>query len=384
MFRVIACKLLMLLYLSLPTMGDAQTPVDNRVTAATPSAGTGIPPERSSRNAMPTDAAPISSSVPVPAAGNTGVQTSLPANTPFPSQQVGAASVIGNPIAGTAPEPRATIQSAAADMVIGNGDLLEISLADAPDYKADVRVSSSGEASFPLLGPVHVGGFTAEQAEKLIATDLRNRHLFSDPKVMLSIKEYTTEGITVLGEVQKPGIYPLLGSRKLFDVISAAGGVTPKAGKEVTVIRRNDPEHVTTVTLSNNATDSNRDNIEIMPGDTVKVAKAGIVYVVGDVHVPGGFVMDSSQLTVLQAIALAQGPNRTASLDGARIIRRTPAGAQQTRISLKKILAAKAPDMPLESEDIVFVPNSTGKTVAGRGLESALQMAVNIAIYHPF
>ena len=94
--------------------------------------------------------------------------------------------------------------------------------------------------------------------------------------------------------------------------------------------------------------------------------------------------MDSSQLTVLQAIALAQGPNRTASLDGARIIRRTPAGAQQTRISLKKILAAKAPDMPLESEDIVFVPNSTGKTVAGRGLESALQMAVNIAIYHPF
>ena len=201
---------------------------------------------------------------------------------------------------------------------------------------------------------------------------------------MLSIKEYSTEGITVLGEVQKPGIYPMLGSRKPFDVMSAAGGVTPKAGKDVTVIRRNDPEHVTTVRLSNNPTDSNRDNIEIMPGDTVKVAKAGIVYVVGDVHLPGGFVMDSSQLTVLQAIALAQGPNRTASLDGARIIRRKPAGAQEARISLKKILAAKAPDIPLESEDIVFVPNSAGKTLAGRGLESALQTAVNIAIYHPF
>ncbi len=130
-----------------------------------------------------------------------------------------------------------------------------------------------------------------------------------------------------MGEVQKPGIYPLLGSRRLYDAISAAGGTTPKAGTYALITHRNDPEHPARVTISNGPPDSMANNVPVVPGDTIVVSKAGIVYVVGDVHMPGGFVMENDKnITVLQAIALAQGLNPNAALDSAKLIRKTPQG----------------------------------------------------------
>ncbi len=183
-----------------------------------------------------------------------------------------------------------------------------------------------------------------------------------------------------MGEVAKPGVYPVLGQQRLLDLISAAGGFTDKAGRSVTVTHRNQPDKPVTVPIARNLTDTPDSNIDVFPGDTVIVRKADIVYVVGDVGRPSGFLMDSGNMTVLQAIALAGGTTRTAKLSGATIVRKGPAGMTQTPVHLKEMLAAKAPDVQLQADDILFVPTSTSKLIAGRTLEAALQAATAVGI----
>jgi polysaccharide export outer membrane protein len=273
--------------------------------------------------------------------------------------------------------------SSPSDLRIGVGDLLEIAVFGAPDFSKQVRVSSSGDVSLPLIGAVRVAGLTTGEAEKLVAQRLLDGGYFNDPHVSIFEKEYQTQGISVLGEVQKPGIYPMLGSHKLFDVISAAGGTTPKAGNQVTISRRDPKQPPQTVIFAGNADDSTHNNPDVLPGDTVVVQKAGVVYVVGDVHMPGGFIMDKPELTVLQALAMAQGANPTAKLDGARLIRKTNNQRQEVPIALKQILSSKAPDINMQPEDILFVPNSAAKSIMHRGLEAIVQAATGVAIYRP-
>jgi len=251
-----------------------------------------------------------------------------------------------------------------------------------PDFKTDVRVNSGGEISLPMLGAVAVSGLSVEQAQLLIEHKLSEKGLFNDPHVTVFEKEYATQGISVLGEVQKPGIYPLLGSRKLYDVISTAGGTTPKAGRYVLITRRNDPQHPVRVPLVTGTPESMENNVTVEPGDTIVVSKAGVVYVVGAVHQPGGFIMENgNDITVLKAIALAQGTNPNAALNSAKLIRKTPEGPKDVPLELKKILAAKALDLQLQPDDVVFVPDSAGKSAAKRGAEAVLQMATGMAIW---
>ncbi len=271
----------------------------------------------------------------------------------------------------------------AEQVVIGSGDLLEISVYGAPDFNRQVRVSDGGEISLPLIGVMKVSGLSVTAAEQSVQRRLIDGGFFNDPQVSIFEKEYATQGVSVLGEVQKPGVYPLLGARTLFDVISAGGGTTPKAGKTAIVTHRDHPDQPKTVTLPYDEAGLSRgDNIQILPGDTVVVSKAGIVYVVGDVRQPSGFVMDNPQLTVLQLIALAQGANPTAALDRAKPIRKTQNGMTEMPVSVKKIMESKAPDVRLQADDILFVPSSAAKSGAKRGLEAILQAATGVAIYH--
>jgi polysaccharide export outer membrane protein len=150
----------------------------------------------------------------------------------------------------------------------------------------------------------------------------------------------------------------------------------------VLITRRNDPEHPVRVPLLTGTPESMENNVAVEPGDTVVVSKAGVVYVVGDVHQPGGFVMENgNDITVLKAIALAQGTNPNAALNAAKLIRKTPEGPKDVPLPLKKILAAKAPDLQLQPDDVVFVPGSAGKSAAKRGGEAILQMATGVAIW---
>jgi polysaccharide export outer membrane protein len=266
------------------------------------------------------------------------------------------------------------------DVLVSSGDLLAVSVLGAPDYHYDVRVSSSGDISLPMVGSIKVAGLTTPRAEAAIGQALEKRGFFNDPTISVFVKEYSTSGTSVLGEVQHPGIYPLLGHRTLLDALSAAGGTTPRAGKSVTITHRDQPGAPETITLAS-SDGQTMTNVSVRPGDTIVVSKAGVVYVVGDVKEPTGIIMDNPRFTVLQAIAMAHGTNPTAAMGSAKLIRSVGGVPREIPIPLNKILSAKGTDVALQADDIVFVPNSAVKTATHRGLEAALQAATGVAIY---
>ena len=279
------------------------------------------------------------------------------------------------------PEKLSQIASV-ADVLIGEGDLLQVSLYGVPDFNEQVRVNSAGEITLPMVGQVEVRGLSPTRAGELIGKLLKDGNFYNNPQVTVLEKELATQGISVLGEVQKPGVYPILGPRKLFDLISAAGGTTPKAGRDITVTPRSNPQKLQTVTLSDDPQKSMTANIDVYPGDTVVVSKAGVIYVVGDVRLPGGFVIERDKdLTVLQALALAQGATTYADLNRSKVIHKTPKGVQETPILLKKILSGKAEDPKLQADDILFVPHNSTKEATRRGVDTILQTAAGMAIY---
>lgn len=262
------------------------------------------------------------------------------------------------------------------------GDLLKVSVMGAPDYDQEVRVGGDGNISLALLGSVHVAGMSTDEASLMIRKRLMDGGFFSDPQVSVLQKEFATQSVSVLGEVQKPGVFPLMGPRRLFDVLSLAGGTTPKAGQVVSISHHNPAEKPETVALSNDLQKNLTANVQVVPGDTVVVSKAGVVYVVGDVRTPTGVIMDNGgRLTVLQALAMAQGANNTAALNKSRIIRKTSQGQKEIPLHLKKILAAKSPDVPLQAEDIVFVPSSAAKGIASRSIQAAVGLATTVVAY---
>lgn len=268
---------------------------------------------------------------------------------------------------------------------ISAGDLLAVDVFDTPELSAKLRVSEKGDIDIPVAGSSHVGGLTAEEAATQIEKLLRDDDILKHPHVEVFIQEYATQGVSVLGEVKNPGVYPELGSHSLLDFISLAGGITPTAGKAVTITHKNDPEHPTVVQLDNSPEASVRAAVAILPGDTIMVSRSGIVYVIGDLGKPGGFLIDSNQrLTALQAIALAQGANKDSALNGSRLIRKTPTGPLETRVELGKILAGKQSDIRLEDGDILFVPTSKSKTIAFQGITSTISLISGLAIYRGF
>ena len=270
------------------------------------------------------------------------------------------------------------------ELRLGPGDLLEIKVFGQSELSDTLRVGNNGEITMPLAGAMKVAGETVEEAQKQIEQRLLSGGFLRDPHVNILVKEFASQGISVLGEVARPGIYPLVGPRMLFDAIAAAGGTTNRAGRTVVITHRN-PQisgEATTVILSKDPKETVKQNLQLQPGDTVMVSKAGIVYVSGDVKNPGGFLLDSNEnLTVLQAIALAQGLNPTAASGNVRIIRRDSGKLEDIPVGLKQIMEAKSPDIPLENEDVLFVPNSASKSAARKSLESIVQVATGLAIY---
>ena len=279
----------------------------------------------------------------------------------------------------TAPAKTDAVSDSASTR-LGLGDLIEISVYGVPELSTKARISSSGDVYLPLISYVHVADLSPEEAQALIEKRLADGGFLKNPHVSVFIDEYASQAVTVLGEVAKPGPYPIIGERRLYDLISTAGGLTEKAGRTVTIAHRATPNQPMTVHLAEGLAQTSDSNVPVKPGDTIVVQRAGIVYVVGDVGKPSGFLMDNDNLTVLKAIALAGGTNRTAKLNGAKIIRKTPDGMQETAIPLKSILQAKVADVPMHADDILFVPGSAGKAAAYRGVEAVLQAATAVSI----
>jgi polysaccharide export outer membrane protein len=280
-----------------------------------------------------------------------------------------------NAAAGSASEPKVRV---------GAGDLLEVRVFDLPELTQTVRVNDLGDASLPLIGSLHLGDLTPVEASDLIAQKFVDGHFLVKPQVSVLIQQYSTQGVSVLGEVQKPGVYSILGNRTLLDVISQAGGTTMYAGSSVTV-RRNSDGTLLTVSLTKNATAMLSSDVLLQPGDKVVIPRASLVYVLGDVGRPGGFLMQNGgRMTVLQAVALAGGQTRAASLDHARVIHKTDVGYTDTQIPLKKIMNGQVPDTELQAEDILYVPNSGAKSALYSFLPGIVQTASRAAVYGGF
>ncbi len=265
------------------------------------------------------------------------------------------------------------------------GDLIELSVFGVPDLATKIRISESGDIYLPLIDYVHVADLTTDEAQKLIQKRLEDGGFVRSPHVSIFVDESTSQAITMVGELNHPGPYPAIGDRRLFDMISAAGGLTDKAGRLVTIEHRDDPDHKVVIQLSSNMADDTKNNVEVLPGDTIIVSRAGIVYVVGDVQRPSGFMIEDTSITVLKALALAGGSKRTASLNKTMILRHTPNGIQQIPVPLKKVLYAKAPDVPLMEGDVLFVPGSSAKAAAYRSADAAMSMstALGVVAVHP-
>lgn len=267
---------------------------------------------------------------------------------------------------------------------LGGGDLIEVNVYNVPELTTKARVGNSGDVYLPLIDYVHVGDLTVDEAQSLIEKRLGDGGFVRNPHVTIFVDESASQGVTVLGEVGKPGIYPDLGDHKLYEIISEAGGFSAAAARKVSIIRHNQPR-AQQVSLPRNLGDDLSGNVDVLPGDTITVPRAPIIYVVGDVGRPSGLLVDNGTLTVLQAVALAGGANRTAKLGAVRIIRKGPTGMTETIVPLKKMLEAKAPDVTLEADDILFIPVSGGRVLAQKTFEAAMSAATAVTIYtvHP-
>ena len=293
------------------------------------------------------------------------------------------AAVEAPPQPASANQP-ASLQSprllANSNVKLGIGDLIEISVFGVPDLTTKTRVSGSGDVYLPLIDYVHVAELTTDEAQELIQKRLEDGGFVRGPHVAIFVDESASQAITVIGEVIRPGAYPAIGERRLFDLISAAGGLTDKAGRNVTIEHHGDPSRKVDLQLSSNLAEDTQNNVDVFPGDTIIVSRAGVIYVVGDVNHPSGFLIEDTNLSVLKALALAGGSTRTSALNKTRILRQTPNGVQEIPVNLKKVLYAKAPDLPLVKGDILFIPGSAAKAAAYRTADAAMSLSTTLAV----
>jgi polysaccharide export outer membrane protein len=296
------------------------------------------------------------------------------------------------------PHPAAALPGPDSDVTISPDDVLDIYVLDVPELSRQYRVSPSGTVLLPLLDqPLTAAGIKVTTFAELMAQELRNRGLISNPHITVSITSSRLKAVAVTGAVKNPQIYPVFGRTTLLDILSQVQGLADDASS-VAVISRgevglhatNSAQPVETVDLKKLLETGNPDyNVDIYPGDRVTVPRAGIVYVAGAVVKPGGFPIRSTGegMTVLQAIALAEDTKSTAVRSKAAIIRvdpGSPGGRKQLPLDLKQILAGKTPDPVLQANDILFVPDSQGAKAFRRGIEAALQTVTGLAIYRGF
>ena len=278
------------------------------------------------------------------------------------------------------PEDENHLTASATPLLLGPGDELEITVYGAPDLSGRTRISEMGNITMPLIGYVRVAGLSTSEAEAAIEAQLRQNKIVNDPQVSIYAKDFTSSGISVAGEVAKPGFYSALGPHRLLDVLQLAGGPTDRASNSVTISHRGESE-ATTLTLSKNPAEMAASNVELRPGDTVVVPKAGVVYVLGEVTRPGGYVLNASGgVTIVQVVAAAGGPTHLAAYGKTTILHRTPTGFQEQKLDLKKLLHGKQADIPLNTEDIVYVPTSGLKNTLNAS--ALIGAAGTSALYH--
>jgi polysaccharide biosynthesis/export protein len=285
------------------------------------------------------------------------------------------------------------------DYVFGPGDLLtvaETELGDLYDSKT-FRVDNGGDVSFPLAGRIHALGLNASALQTELNTRLAR--ILREPDAVIGIAEFHSQPISVLGEVNFPGVHQLQGAKNLFEVLSLAGGLSANAGNTIKITRKiqrgpiplpnaqSDPTGQFSIASVNTknimAGTDPAANIPILPDDIISVPKCGVVYAVGFVIMPGGFLLgENDSLSALQVVSLAQGLQKTAASDKAKILRLVSGNPSRMEIpvNVKKLIAGKSLDVPLQADDILFIPSSDAKSVGYRTVDAIVNAASGLAL----
>jgi polysaccharide export outer membrane protein len=250
-------------------------------------------------------------------------------------------------------------------LLIGPGDLLQVDVMDTPEMEQQARVIDDGSISLAYLGSIHVSGETPSAAAATIQKALIDKKVMRQPQVTVRIQEYATQDVSVLGQVHTPGTYPVTTPQTILRVLAMAGGLSETADRNITVKRHKSTEQLKYY-VSNNADQALSNVIMVYPGDTVLVARAPMVYVLGDVSRPGGYAIatNDERLSVLQVIAMAGSANKTSVKTHVRLIRTTDHGQVETPVQLNEIEKGKQPDVFLQANDILYVPFSWMKHFA--------------------
>jgi polysaccharide export outer membrane protein len=303
----------------------------------------------------------------------------------------------GASLCGAPPSP-GTLR-APVSYVLGPDDQISIRVLDVDEISPQpVRVDAQGNITVPLAGRLTVAGATVEQLEAEITKRLKNYLL--NPTVSITITEFRSQPISILGAVNRPGVHQLQGHKNLFEALALAEGLRPDSGGEIVITRRKEwgpiplagavDEEDGAFSVARVSVKSVMDgkhpneNIDMRPNDVISVPKAEMIYVVGSVRRPGGFVLSEKKaLSVLQALSLAEGLDRTASAKNATILRAIPGSTQHSElpVNVQKILTGKSNDMALQANDVLFIPNNTAKSVALRSVDALVQTGSGVIIY---
>jgi polysaccharide export outer membrane protein len=300
--------------------------------------------------------------------------------------------------------PSASVDSA-TNYILGPEDQVVIRAVGVDEFndKGDnkpAQIDMRGYVDVPIVGYVKAAGLTVQELEAAIKQEL---HKFvRNPQITVTVAEYKSQPVSIIGSVQQPGVYHLSGQNTLVQVMSQAQGLTEDASNKITITREKAQGPIPLPGCTEDSTGKfytaivntkllldARDpsaNIKIKPNDVISVPKAEMVYVVGAVNKSGGFILSEREsISVLQAVSMAEGLQRTSAAGRGKIIRR---GQNNQRIEIaadvKKILAGRASDLPLYANDILFIPSSLPKSATLRSLEAAIQVGTGMAIYGRF
>lgn len=325
-------------------------------------------------------------------------------NPPEPSKTA-EASKTTEPSSSKASDSTTVPGETAASYVLGPEDQILIRAVGVDEFNTQgeskpAQVDMRGYLDVPIVGHVKAAGLTAQQLEAAITEDLRK--YVRDPQVSVTVAEYKSQPVSIVGSVTQPGVYHLTGQNTLVQVLSQAQGLSENASNKINITRdkaqgpiplpgcaEDSTGKFYTASVNTKLLLDARDpsaNIKIKPNDVIAVPKAEMVYVVGAVNKSGAFILNEREsISVLQALSMAEGLGKAPSPGHAKIIRR---GESNQRIEIpadvKNILAGKAPDMPLYANDILFIPSSIPKSVSLRALEAAIQVGTGMAIYGRF
>ncbi|HXS12209.1 MAG TPA: polysaccharide biosynthesis/export family protein [Acidobacteriaceae bacterium] len=294
------------------------------------------------------------------------------------AQFSGPGPTVQTPSTATVTTDRAVLFPAARNPILSAGDLISIRVFEQPDYTPEVRLSSDGTVLLPLIGTVDLNGLSITQAERLIEQRLKDAEIYRNPQVTIQLVEGPNQAATVVGEVHS--VVPVVGSRRLLDVLAVAGGLPATASHVITISRPGVAEPII-VDLGTDPLRSGLANIPIFAGDTIIISRIGVVYMLGAFKTPGTIALTQySPLTLMEATALSGGLNFQGKYNDVRLIRTVGDRRTVVKLDIQRILHGKDSDPILQANDIVFIPDSSLKASMSNGSLGTLLGIVSLLI----